>query len=715
MRKKFYFRNIFLILALALLVSCNADILINNGEIGLPDSNGVIGGITEDVELTAPRRVNATKSIYPDSINITWSPVPGADYYTIEKTSHEVERLSGSEQWVPVQESIIGTTGYRDYSSLEPSTYYSYRVTAHTFEGESSPVSDVSTGTILASPQSISVSQGESESEIYITWTQMPYVDSYKIYMSSTDTISGVESEVQATVSSRNGSENGFAYQIDPNREAGKELSFGIQGVGESGEAAAISLPRVGYTRVPGAPVQPQYSNTEEGISKGSSTTGITIRFSSQARSDDIDFIIKKSSPGSAEETILDTSLSESEKDKLVVNENGEYEFTDTVVARNVLYTYSVIAKNDTGMSQAAVATGYLLSPVTNLTLTPVNTEEKFGYELSFTLPVGWDDTERTTEYIYEVVETNKSGEVVSNKDYSEAEINDLISHFYDFEKEVTKEKELTELQKISITVRTDDGLKTNTVTSNTIPFIPEAITSMEATSNDRPLEGEQPNENGVYPVHVKWTTDSTSDTFTLFRKDQDGNTARYNASGRSYVDESTQPLVIYEYWIEARDELGRTYGEDHAEDSYGSVTLQVYKDIFESVSLKPWDKQGYVPSEYRSWWKNTEVAKKIAYGNSSNLTTQMDVNGIGAIIRFTYTNFGENLNFWMNGDYSMDVDASGSGSASSGSGGFSIEGMYPGHIGIGNIRVSGKNFAGQYTVTYKYSDGSENKGEVGA
>ena len=736
MRKKFYFRNLFLIIALALLVSCNADILINNGEIGLPDSNGVTGGITEDVELTAPRRVNATKSIYPDSINITWSPVPGADYYTIEKTSHEVERLSGSEQWVPVQESIIGTTGYRDYSSLEPSTYYSYRVTAHTFEGESSPVSDVSTGTILASPQSISVSQGESESEIYITWTQMPYVDSYKIYMSSTDTISGVESEVQATVSSRNGSENGFAYQIDPNREAGKELSFGIQGVGESGETAAISLPRVGYTRVPGAPVQPQYSNTEEGISKGSSLTGITIRFSSQARSDDIDFIIKKSSPGSAEETILDTSLSESEKDKLVVNENGEYEFTDTVVARNVLYTYSVIAKNDTGMSQAAVATGYLLSPVTNLTLTPVNTEEKFGYELSFKLPVGWDDTERTTKYIYEVEETNKNGDVVSNKDYSEAEINDLISSFYNFDKEVTEEKELTELQKISITVRTDDGMETNTVTSNTIPFIPEAITSMEATSNDRPIEGEKPNENGVYPVHVSWETASTSDTFTLFRKDQDGNTARYNVSGRSYVDESTQPLVIYEYWIEARDELGRTYGEAHAEDSYGSVTLQVYKDIFESVSLKPWDKQGYVPSEYRSWWKNTEVAKKIAYGNSSNLTTQMDalgsasandhyrngrinynaeMNGIGAIIRFTYTNFGENLNFWMNGDYSMDVDTSGSGSASSGSGGFSIEGMYPGHIGIGNIRVSGKNFAGQYTVTYKYSDGSEVTGEVGA
>ena len=323
------------------------------------------------------------------------------------------------------------------------------------------------------------------------------------------------------------------------------------------------------------------------------------------------------------------------------------------------------------------------------------------------------------------------------NKDYSEEEINNLISFFYNFEKEVTKEKELTELQKISITVRTEDGTEeTNTVTSNTIPFIPEAITSMEATSNDRPLEGEMPNDNGVYPVHVNWTTASTSDTFTLFRKDQDGNTARYNVSGRSYVDGSTQPLVIYEYWIEARDELGRTYREAHAEDSYGSVTLQVYKDIFESVSLKPWDKQSYVPSEYRSWWKNTEVAKKIAYGNSSNLTTQMDalgsanandhyrggrldynasMNGIGAIIRFTYANFGENLNFWMNGDYSMDVDASGSGSASSGSGGFSIEGMYPGHIGIGNIRVSGKNFAGQYTVTYKYSDGSEVTGEVGA
>ena len=101
---------------------------------------------------------------------------------------------------------------------------------------------------------------------------------------------------------------------------------------------------------------------------------------------------------------------------------------------------------------------------------------------------------------------------------------------------------------------------------------------------------------------------------------------------------------------------------------------------MFESLSLKPWEVQDYLPSEYRSWWKNTEIAKKIEKGNSSSIGEQTEALGsasasdhyhggvvnysagldglTNADIIFTYTNFGENKNWVMNGHYRMDVHA---------------------------------------------------------
>ena len=67
----------------------------------------------------------------------------------------------------------------------------------------------------------------------------------------------------------------------------------------------------------------------------------------------------------------------------------------------------------------------------------------------------------------------------------------------------------------------------------------------------------------------------------------------------------------------------------------------------------------------------------------------------------------------WVNGRYEMHVDSGGNGSAASGSNGFDVYGMYPGHIGLGNIRVASKAFAGSYTIRYDYGDGSSATQEV--
>ena len=74
--------------------------------------------------------------------------------------------------------------------------------------------------------------------------------------------------------------------------------------------------------------------------------------------------------------------------DKLAY-EDGEYSFTDSMVISNVEYSYSIIAKNDKGLSPASEVTGYLLSPVTNMKLSPVNDGSLFGYVFSYDFPAG--------------------------------------------------------------------------------------------------------------------------------------------------------------------------------------------------------------------------------------------------------------------------------------------------------------------------------------
>ena len=122
--RRFMICSVFLTVLL-LLFSCNASILMNNGEITVPDTgedvdNDDTSDGNEPVVLDVPRSVNATKSFYSDKINVTWSPVTGADYYTIEKCEHEHEKLTGGENWISLQHAVFDTSFHQ---TLDPVHY----------------------------------------------------------------------------------------------------------------------------------------------------------------------------------------------------------------------------------------------------------------------------------------------------------------------------------------------------------------------------------------------------------------------------------------------------------------------------------------------------------------------------------------------------------------------------------------------------------------
>ncbi len=721
-------RSLVLLMLTSVLVGCHASLLMNNGEIPRPQGNKILKDTVEEFNKEqAPTNVNATASFYTEKIGVRWKAVKGADYYTLEKTSHVTPQVPDDAIWKDL-DIAVSDTSYED-KKVQPSVYYSYRVTPHTFLGEIGATSASSTGTILTSPVKITASKGSNPEYIFLTWEQTPNAEEYMIFKSESSTVLGIDSEYIATVEvNPNSFENIFAYPIIKGKEEGKELYFAIKASNNNVDAS-VSLPRSGFTRVLGAPQKPVSI-----ISKGEFTDSIVVQFFSPTEdaSSPFDYVIKRSYPGVIEAEVFSTANG----DTLVKNEDGYYVYEDTDVNANIEYTYSILASNDKGeKSEAMVDTGYVLSPVKSLVLKADAQDKKIGYKAVFELPVGFNNA----TYVYKVTTLLKDGSAGPSIDIPSAEIGSA-NLFYEVLANPEEDEEKKEIRSVSIVV-SNGKYDSVLITSNKIKDLDYAITEIKATKNDRPKKEDVPNSYGVYPVRVNFITFSSKDQI-LIRKGSDGSVSSVTISGKFYLDTDTVPLVTYDYYIDNTDELGRTIGGVRGEilhanngKSYGSITPALYKAIFESVSLKPWEKQDFVPTQYKNWWKSTSLAIMIGYGNASDLSTQMkalgnaeandhssrsglcqysaSMKGMGGQIYFTYTNFGESENFYINGNYEMHVNASGNGTAGSNTSGFEIKGMYPGHCSLEKISVGSKNFKGAYVFTYNYDDGTE-KFEVG-
>ncbi|MGN0906139.1 MAG: hypothetical protein ACI4NM_03235, partial [Bullifex sp.] len=73
-------KHFIMIIAMLLLISCNASILMTNGEVVKPGSGigNVIADAGKEFSGDAPSSINATKSYYTSSIVVRWSAVEGA-------------------------------------------------------------------------------------------------------------------------------------------------------------------------------------------------------------------------------------------------------------------------------------------------------------------------------------------------------------------------------------------------------------------------------------------------------------------------------------------------------------------------------------------------------------------------------------------------------------------------------------------------------------
>lgn len=118
--KKLYYLSLMLIL---FFTSCNASILMNNGEIEKPGKIEIYEKKESYFSYNGASQISATKSYYKDKIIVRWSSVEGADFYTLEKAVSESKDVDKKLLlWRDISETIEDTC-YIDNENMESGKY----------------------------------------------------------------------------------------------------------------------------------------------------------------------------------------------------------------------------------------------------------------------------------------------------------------------------------------------------------------------------------------------------------------------------------------------------------------------------------------------------------------------------------------------------------------------------------------------------------------
>ena len=328
---------------------------------------------TLDFVGSAPTAVYATKASNSSQINVSWNSVRGADYYEVFRG--EVESVSADTaniEWTRLPEAPTNTS-YVD-TEVETNKIYAYKVRARSFSllnviGDDSAITY---GWLLSAPQNITVSQGEDEEYIYISWEKVDGIKGYRIQWSST----GYDGDWKIATPDSNSTEdyiitaNSSSFKFFPTSEYyGISLYFRLISVSNSGAESNPSSSRIGYTRVPGAPEAPQMLSA----SRGESTNNITISWKTMKPEDgektDYDWEIYRHSETEAERLIYSTLRG----NPVPTDNAGTMSIVDSSNLKpSIEYTYSVRAIGEVELESGnkvvangdtSTTTGFLFSP----------------------------------------------------------------------------------------------------------------------------------------------------------------------------------------------------------------------------------------------------------------------------------------------------------------------------------------------------------------
>ena len=721
MNKRFCIFGILLLFAS--LFSCNLGLFTANptDEDFPKEGSGINTGdlVVFDAQKSV-KNIRASEAESEDSITINWSAFAGADYYTLERacTYQKNKSLASAENWSVVASQITSTTYTDRYVNLKD-VYYAYRLRAYSRKNkEYSQYSNVCYGSLLSSPLSIDVSKGKSESQINITFSRIPGASGYNIYKSRKISDKSEFAILNSDVILQNNSQDilCYSYSVDE-EEKGQVLYFVVDTVSGTGnKRSEKSGIYSGYTKVKGAPSRVENLK----VSQGESSISIAISFDVDTASDEeLIYTLSRSSLGSAEKELATFSSSDAV--------NGVINYTDNEYSlkENTLYTYSLIAENSFGKSEATLGTGYLLSSPVLLSFVPTKTDEKFGYAIEIVHPIGALEHD---DWQYILFETYENG--VSETKYISTQ--DIANVFYTCTKTPLIDVDNNyqkEIRFLSIKLHTENGDSVSQVSSSVYP-VPSKITDLTASENyfKQSFTGKE-NYDGLYPIVVNFTSDDDISYSIITRND--AKIFTLDSLTREIEDSDIRLGKKYTYQIEAFDALDRSFGKsEFTTPGYGAIEINKFVDMFEQQCLKPWVSNEHPEyrnnSPYNSIYNYVKQAGTGSLGTStvngahkhetdnSRMYYNAKINGIGGYVTFEYWDFGECDYMYIKdyAKYCMDVNASGNGSITDNTI-FNIAGWYTGTVDFSRLSVKNQAFSGNYIVNLNYSGFGSMKREI--
>ncbi|MDY5968077.1 MAG: hypothetical protein SPJ08_03610 [Sphaerochaetaceae bacterium] len=598
-----------------LLVSCNFSLFnssfkdMTNHSPSLPEVPS--SPISPQVSVIGLR---CSDGLFTDKITISWKQLNGADLYKIERATlttttpneNTLNALRDSDYEVVSQTSNLTID---DTSITDKSTYYAYRVTGISLShNTSSKPSYPVIGSILSYPSEIECSKGTSETNILITYSQVPGAEYYYLYKNDNESFTDNLVEIDKNIHFNDRVQNTFIYTPSES-EKGKILYFSIKTISSNGTKTQFSETRTGYTKVVGAPLKPTLSTN-----KGKNPSSITLTFSSF--DEGTTYTITKSKNGGKESIIYNSA--DLQYTPLVPDSNNNLNFTDSNVEPNTEYIYAVYGSNDLGAGEASSENAYLLSPVKEVSLIGVVEANKLGYKLEVIPPLGASENLNDWSYVIKTTEYDQASgtQTVNTYDVFPIDTLDYVIPFFSVQPDGSGK----EIREVSIAVKSKTSIEETTSVSDKVLGIPKldenfsfsgtqnvyddsigAATSCTGGCYDENGKNRHTYKGGelcycigVFPVVLRWNSVQGAHHYRIKRSDG----KEWTTDQLRYNDSAVSIGRKYNYIIYAEDVLNRHNNNEYrtANDCYGALSGEQYIYEFQRHVEKPWEFQDEHP-----------------------------------------------------------------------------------------------------------------------
>ncbi len=646
---------------------------------------------TEKIEkLSAPTEIFVSQGLYSGKIEISWSAVPNATSYKIERAVVKEKKADGTwempkdSEFELLTSSNIYNTKYIDtiiqetkYTSVELNYVYYYRIFAQnlpkgyteseyfpdytehkTYDSEGNETgSEVYAdptiyGTLLKPVTEIEASKGTSSESITIKWGAVQDVWKYQIYRCEREQGNYyMIKEVYAN-------ETEFIDEIDE-ADQGTEFYYKVYALNSNNNLSCSSAAAMGYSLQPGAPTVPENIHVENGL--GTSKESLTVSWTSAGDSEVTYNLYRTSSTDSVYK---------------LVKSNAKAPYTDSSVKPGIYYYYFIQAIkekdgekikssfSETGKDSANPAYGFLLSA-------PAYVEVDDGSDSShkkiiWSPAINSISSEDSVKFTYNIYTDIAKGGTFTTL-AGEASITGTS----DGNGNLYAEVDLTNGKFFTITTVNENGVDKESAKSEIVAPVPEAPKNVYATKTAglatiknkvSAVDGTFDeslwvvNKNEVYPVLITWEEpDGGADGgYNIYRStkadsgfkkvDSVSNDKKY------YVDSyaTAKSGIMYFYKVVSLNSLGQgrksnapEADEKHDARGYGAITREQWFREYNKNIASSQKKLTLMhkPSDL------DKVGSESVKGNiSGTLGYNAKVAGLGAEITMPYRNYADHF-----------------------------------------------------------------------